>query len=87
MPNHNHKSKKNNILKRIPFGWIFVIIIFVMLINSFNVPISGVPKETSYSEFYEALKNNPDTIKSLTKTETILQGEYKNGSKFFVNIP
>ena len=87
MANNNHKSKKNNVLKRIPFGWIFVIIILVMLINSFNIPVSGVPKEITYSEFYHALKDTPDKIKSLTKTETIIQGEYSDGSKFFVNIP
>ncbi|MGA2774691.1 MAG: ATP-dependent zinc metalloprotease FtsH [Candidatus Omnitrophota bacterium] len=87
MSNHNQKSKKNNILKRIPFGWIFVIIIFVMLINSFNIPVNGVPKEISYSEFYRTLKDSPDRIKSLTKTESILQGEYNDKSKFFVNIP
>ena len=87
MANHNHKSKKNNLLKRIPFGWIFVIIILVMLINSFNIPVSGVPKEITYSEFYHLLKDTPDKIKTLTKTETIIQGEYTDSSKFFVNIP
>jgi len=87
MANNNHKSKKNNVLKRIPFGWIFVVIMLVMLINSFNIPVGGVPKEISYSELYGDLKDNPNNIKSLTKTESILQGEYKNGSKFFVNIP
>ena len=87
MANHKHKSNKNDILKRIPFGWIFVIIIFVMVINSFNIPVNGVPKEITYSEFYRALKDNPDKIKSLTKTESILQGEFNDNSKFFVNIP
>jgi len=49
--------------------------------------MSGVPKEISYSDFYATLKNNPAKIKSVTKMESVLQGEYSDGSKFFLNIP
>ncbi len=86
----NHKipnSKKNNIFKRFPFGWIFVVIILFIMFNSLNMPVNGVPKEIPYSKFYEKLTKTPEQIKSVTKVETILQGEFSDNSKFFVNIP
>ncbi|MFA4932915.1 MAG: ATP-dependent zinc metalloprotease FtsH [Candidatus Omnitrophota bacterium] len=87
-PQNKHKSNKNNKFKRFPFGWIFVFFLFILLINSFsNIPISGIPKEITYSQFYNTLKDNPGRIKKVTKTETILQGEFSDNSKFFVNIP
>ncbi|MBM3246161.1 MAG: ATP-dependent metallopeptidase FtsH/Yme1/Tma family protein [Candidatus Omnitrophica bacterium] len=73
--------------KRFPFSWIFAIIIFYFLITSLNVSVSGVPREIAYSDFYSTLKNTPEKIKSVTKTETILQGQFADNSKFFVNIP
>jgi len=82
------KPGKNNLFKRFPFGWILLIILFAMLINSLNsVSVSGVPKEITYSQFYQTLKNNPESIKKVTKTETILQGDFTDNSKFFVNMP
>lgn len=84
---NNRKQKVNNLFKRSPFGWILGIIIFFILVNSLSIPITGVPKELSYSDFYQALKTNSDKIRSVTKMETILQGEFSNGAKFFVNIP
>lgn len=84
-PNRN-KSNKNNKIKRFPFGWLLVFLLLIFLMNAFNnIPISGVPKEISYSQFYRILKDNPERIKQVTKTETILQGEYSDNSKFFVN--
>ena len=89
MPTQNRpKSNKNNIFKRFPFGWLLVIFLFIMLVNTFNnVSVTGVPKEISYSQFYLTLKDNPERIKKVTKTETILQGDFSDNSKFFVNIP
>jgi len=89
MPTQNKpKSSKNNKFKRFPFGWLLAFFLFIILVNSFsNIPITGVPKEISYSQFYKILKDNPDSIKHLTKTESILQGDYADHSKFFVNIP
>jgi len=87
MADNMRKSKKNNIFKRFPFGWIFALIIFILIINSFNIPITGVPREMPYSGFYQILKNTPEKIKSVTKIETILQGELTDNSRFFVNIP
>jgi cell division protease FtsH len=90
MANHKTpKHKKNNIFRRFPFGWIFAIIIFILLMNSLspiaNVP--GVPKEITYSDFYKILKDDPQKIKSVTKIENILQGEFADNSRFSVNIP
>ncbi len=88
MANHKvPKYKKNNLLKRFSFGWIFAIIILYMLISSLNIPLTGVPREIPYSEFYSILKDSPQRIKSVTKTETILQGDFDDNSRFFVNIP
>jgi len=82
------KPNKNNIFKRSPLGWLLIIFLFIMLVNSINnLPISGVPKEITYSQFFRTLRDNPDSIKLATKTETILHGELTDNSKFFVNLP
>ncbi len=89
MPVQNkNKTNKNNKNKRFPFGWLLSFFLFILLINAFsNIPITGIPKEISYSQFYKILKDNPERLKQVTKTETILQGDYTDNSKFFVNIP
>ncbi len=88
MPKQNGlRFKKNNMLKRFPFGWIIAIIAFFVIMSSLNTSINGVPREISYSAFYQILKSSPDKIKSVTQTETILQGEFTDGNKFFLNIP
>ncbi|MBL7151451.1 MAG: ATP-dependent zinc metalloprotease FtsH [Candidatus Omnitrophica bacterium] len=92
MPDHNLRrpkktNHKNNVFKRFPFGWILALIIFFIIINSYNMSLSGVPKEIAYSQFYNILKNQPQTIKSLTKVENRLEGEYSDNSKFFLYIP
>ncbi len=88
MANHKvPKSKKNNIVRRFPWVWLLIILVFYMLFNSLTIPMTGIPKEISYSGFYEILKTSPEKIKSVTKVETILQGEFIDSSKFFVNIP
>ncbi len=87
-PQNKPDSNKKNIFKRFPFGWLLIFFLFIMLVNTFNnIPITGIPKEISYSKFYHALKDNPETIKQVTKTETILQGEFTDNAKFFVNMP
>ncbi|RJP29209.1 MAG: ATP-dependent zinc metalloprotease FtsH [Candidatus Omnitrophota bacterium] len=47
----------------------------------------GVPQEITYSEFYRILKDNPDKIKTLAKTDTELQGVFADDSKFKLTIP
>lgn len=82
------KPNKNNMVKRFPFGWILAFFLFIMLVNIVNsISLTGIPKEISYSQFYRVLKDNPERIKQVTKTETILQGDFTDNSKFFVNIP
>jgi len=82
------KPNKTNIIKRFPFAWLLVFFLLVILMNSFsNIPVTGIPKEISYSQFYQTLKNNPGQIKKVTKTETVLQGDFSDNSKFFVNFP
>jgi cell division protease FtsH len=88
MANNAPKSKKNNGFRKIPLGWILAFIVFLLFVNSLNfAPISGLPKDISYSEFYRVLKNNPQNIKSLVKFENELQGEFKDNTKFKLTIP
>ncbi len=87
MAQGNPTPKKKGIFKRFPFGWIFAILIFYLLISSLNVSVTGVPREITYSDFYKTLKDNPERIKSVTKIETLLQGEFSDNTKFFLNIP
>ncbi len=87
MANSSPKNKKNKVLKRFPFGWLFAIVILYLLFTSINVSVNGVPKEITYGEFYSVLKNDPDKFKSVVKTETVLTGEYVDGQKFYLNIP
>lgn len=82
------KSNKSNLFKRSPFGWLLLIFLFIMLVNTINnIPITGIPKEITYSQFFRTIRDNPESIKQATKTETILQGEFSDKSKFFVNLP
>ena len=88
MANHKvPKSKKNNIVRRFPWVWLMIIFVFYLLFNSLTIPITGIPKEISYSDFYGVLQAYPEKIRSVTKMETILQGEFTDNSKFFLNIP
>ena len=75
-------------MKRSPFGWLLMFFLLIMLLNTIsNIPITGVPKEVSYSQFFRTLRDNPDSIKQVTKIESLLQGEFSDKSKFFVNVP
>ena len=81
------KSKRNNIFKRFPFGWLLIIIFFYILFILPNLLVTGVTKEIIYSDFYRILKNEPQKIKSLVKIESELQGEFRDGARFKLNIP
>ncbi|MDD5060524.1 MAG: ATP-dependent zinc metalloprotease FtsH [Candidatus Omnitrophica bacterium] len=83
--NKNKPNTPNS--KRFPFGWLFVFLLFILLVNSFNMPVNGISKEITYSQFYKALRDDPANIKKVTKMENLLEGEFSNNSKFFVNIP
>jgi len=81
------KSKKSNIFKRFPFSWLAIIIFFYLLIILPNLLVTGVTKEIIYSDFYRTLKNEPQKIKSLAKTENELQGEFTDNTRFKLTIP
>jgi len=90
MPNHKTPTgKKNKSFNRNIFIWIGIFLGLVYFIHFINLGVTGVPQEISYGEFYQLLKDNPNTfrIKSVTKMEDIIQGEFSDGSKFFVNVP
>ncbi|MDD5431774.1 MAG: ATP-dependent zinc metalloprotease FtsH [Candidatus Omnitrophica bacterium] len=87
MTKNHSKFKNNKFLKKLPFNWILPILLFFLLMRFINVPVSEIPKEISYSAFYDTLKNDPSKIKSVTMTETILQGEFTSSQKFFLHIP
>ncbi len=87
MANHNKSKQKKNMFKNSPLAWIIGLALFFIIVNSFSVPVSGVPKEMAYSRLYSLLRDKPQDIKSLTKTDNIMHGELTTGGKFFVNIP
>ncbi|MBP7216447.1 MAG: ATP-dependent zinc metalloprotease FtsH [Candidatus Omnitrophica bacterium] len=91
MGNHSNKVpniKKTNNFKRFPVGWIVGFLAVYLLISYFvSLTAGGIPKVIPYSEFYSLLKNSPDKIRSLTKVETQLEGEFVDNSRFTVNIP
>jgi cell division protease FtsH len=88
MPNNKMRnSKKYKVFKRFPFGWIFALVIFYLLISSLNLTITGIPEEINYGAFYRIVKDEPGKIKSLFKVENELQGEFTDNKKFKVNIP
>ncbi|MFH0827546.1 MAG: ATP-dependent zinc metalloprotease FtsH [Candidatus Omnitrophota bacterium] len=87
--NNGHKFKKNKGLKRFPWGWLIVIFLaYIFIFSPFiQMPNFSVPKEMAYLEFYKTLKDSPNEIKSVVKTENVLLGEFSNNTKFIVNIP
>ncbi|MFA5356024.1 MAG: ATP-dependent zinc metalloprotease FtsH [Candidatus Omnitrophota bacterium] len=90
MPGPNKpNSKKNKAFRRFPWVWIVVIFMVYILFNSLTMPMTGVPKEISYADFYSLLKNNPDNINWVAKIEggLKLEGEMKDKSAFFVYVP
>jgi cell division protease FtsH len=70
------KPKNDKIFRRVPWGLLLLLLLLFMLVNSLSIPVSGLPRDISYSSFYSVLKNSPDNIKSLTKMENILFGEF-----------
>jgi cell division protease FtsH len=88
MTDNLHKHGKHKKTKGIPFRWIMVLIFLTLLTQAFMGPfMSGTVKDLAYSEFYEILKNDPQQIKSLVKVEDELQGEFRDNTKFKLNIP
>ena len=78
------KDKKNNQKTII---WIAVILGVFLLLNSISLSTQGIRKEINYSDFYHILQNNPKSIRSLVKIETVLQGDFEDLTRFYVHIP
>lgn len=88
MPNLSSKNKKPvKPVKGSPFIWIIAILLVYLLLSSINLSATGIPKEIAYSDFYGMVQNTPDKIKGVTKTESLMEGEFTDGSRFFVHIP
>jgi cell division protease FtsH len=88
MANQNeNKHNKTKFPANFQWGWVLLIFLLYVIISSFNTSINGIPKEITYSEFYQRLTREPLTIKSLTKVETELYGELNDNTKFKLNIP
>ncbi len=85
--NHPPKYKKTRMFNRIPWGLLVIIALVWIFFSSPILNMSGVPQEIPYSEFYQILKNDPGKIRSVTKMENVLQGDFTDNGKFFVNIP
>ena len=93
MSNHkNQQNKKNKNFNRNVFLWIgiiFGLLYFISFINLGTSGTPGIPNEITYSELYNLLKDNPNTfrIKSVTKIEDEVHGEFSDGSKFKAYVP
>src|SRR3990167_9538143 len=69
--------------------WLLIALGIIFLFNNFVQTWEKPVQELTYSKFFETLKDNPNTqkIKSCTKVENIIRGEFASGIKFIVNIP
>jgi len=83
------KPKKNNILSKNILIALGVALVVLYIYNLANLSMGVAPKELRYSEFYSILKENLaiPKISSLVKIDNRLDGQFSDGSKFFVNIP
>src|SRR3989338_4141060 len=91
-------EKKNEKMNRAPrppksgsnlIIWVLILFGIVYLFRSGSQTAERPTQELSYSKFFDALKENPTTmrIKSCAKTDNIVRGEFSDGAKFMVNIP
>ncbi len=86
----NQPAKKNSFNRNI-IVWAIIALSILYVFGLYSATIGAGPKEVTYSEFYRQLQDNSGNakvkIKSLVKTDSIIQGENNDGTKFFVNIP
>lgn len=78
-------------------NWVFWIvlgfILLLMMSQTSTMPPSGPVKELTYSEFFQQVKNNPQSeqITEITlvegATENTIKGKYADGTEFRLNIP
>lgn len=72
---------------QLSFVWILVVFAIIYFLGNMKFPPVGAPQEITYSEFYRVIKDNPERIVSVTKTENLLEGQYSDNGRFFLNIP
>lgn len=94
MNNKNSRKNKDKKSKKTQFNQNFIFLMLIVLggfyVYSIVSSVGGVaPEQLTYGNFYKALENNNTTpkIKSVTKIENELQGEFLDGRKFKVYIP
>ncbi|MDP2939093.1 MAG: ATP-dependent zinc metalloprotease FtsH [Candidatus Omnitrophota bacterium] len=90
MENNSKKTplKKKNLNRNFVF-WVVFSLVAIYIFGLYSTTIGVGPKEISYAEFYRDLRSNSQTgkIKSLAKIDNVMQGDFSDGTKFFVNIP
>src|SRR3989338_1282576 len=87
-PKKSPQQPNNNFIYWVALGFLFLI----LLSQSKTVTTIGTPKELTYSQFYSILLTNKDTaeiqeLALIESTDNILQGTFKDGSEFSLNIP
>lgn len=80
------KDKKKSYRMKSFFAWMLILLLFYLFWKS-TVTTSLNQIEFKYSEFYRILKQEPERIESLVKTDSIVKGELKDGTSFRVFIP
>ena len=75
-------NKRQNML------WLFIILGLLYLFN-FGSTVTTSKREIKYGDFYRLLKENPATgdIVRVVKKDSLLEGQLKDKSNFFVIIP
>lgn len=69
--------------------WVAIIVAVLYLFRLGTDFIGGQPKEFTYGEYYNYLKENKETgwIKSAVLSENEVRGKLENGREYIVNVP
>jgi len=89
MANQNgHKYKKNKGLKRFPWAWVLAIFLVYLFLIAPKITIPNFsPKEISYLDFFRMVRDSPDQVRTVVKSDNVLTGEFSDNSRFTVHIP
>jgi ATP-dependent Zn protease/DNA-binding transcriptional regulator YiaG len=80
------QDKMKNKYKKSIFIWILVII-SIFYVWKLNEKMTINQKELTYSSFYNLLLQDPTPIGSAVKTENMIRGKLKDGTRYTVNVP
>ncbi len=71
------------------FLWIFLFLSIFYFARLGSMPLEKPSKQLTYSEFYSALAQNPDThvLRSGVRVVNEVSGEFTNGEKYRVTLP